>query len=402
MSEPIFNFHDTLLLATAFQSFLFVILLGFAKRDHHVSDWFLIGFFVLQIAIPLHLLITHGDVVSPLVLSYSPTLFNVFNLAFWIEGPMLLWYTRSLLYKEFHFRNKDFAYLLPALLFFVYTVVSFHSLPLADQTDQVIAARTLLAPSLPHTIEAIRETIFVFFGVLCLIEIRHAQQQTHHRYSNIVAIDFVWLGSLITAFMVLRAWSLLIIGLAFVKPDLEPAIFNIMGLAGNYLMFAIVWTLIFYSLTRTDLFRGKFSKLEESDSDEEYEVDPELIQTVRKHIEFHKPYLSQLLNLEQLASQLSMNPRTLSNVIKHGFHTNFYEFINAYRVEEAKALLRDPNYPNRTTIEVLSEAGFNSKATFNAFFKKLVGMTPTQYRSNSEGEDPNLVDELVKRPQPSG
>ena len=304
------------------------------------------------------------------------------------------------MYKEFHFRKKDFMYLTPALLFFIYTVFSFHVLSAAEQSEQIIASRTLLAPSLPHTIEALREMIFVFFGVLCLIEIRHAQEQTHHRYSNIVAVDFFWLGSLITAFMVLRAWNLLIIGLAFVKPDLEPGIFDVMGLTGNYLMFAIVWTLIFYSMTRTDLFRGKFSKTEPALGDDDFEVDPAVIEKVRKHIAFHKPYLSQLLNLEELASQLSMKPRTLSNVIKHGFQTNFYEFINSYRVEEAKALLADPDYPNRTMIEVLGEAGFNSKATFNAFFKKLVGVTPSQYRSTAQNEM-NSATQLAARPEPS-
>jgi AraC-like DNA-binding protein len=383
MSEPVFNFHDTLLLATAFQSFLFVILLGFAKRDHHISDWFLLGFFVLQIAIPLHLLISFGDVISGRVLAYSPTLFRTFELAFWVEGPMLLWYTRSLLYREFHFRKKDFAYLVPALAYLIYTVVTFHTLSSTEQTNMIISERAMLAPSLPHTLEAIREIIFVFFGVLCLSEIRHAQEQTHHRYSNIATVDIFWLGSLITAFMVLRAWSLLIIGLAFLKPDLEPAVFDILGLIGNYSMFAIVWALIFYSLTRTDLFRGKFSKAQHALSDDDFEVDPEVINTVRKHMEFHKPYLSHYLNLEELALQLSMSPRTLSSVIKHGFHTNFYEFINSYRIEEAKVLLADPKYPDRTMIDVLGEAGFNSKATFNAFFKKLVGMTPSQYRTQA-------------------
>jgi AraC-like DNA-binding protein len=43
-------------------------------------------------------------------------------------------------------------------------------------------------------------------------------------------------------------------------------------------------------------------------------------------------------------------------------------------------MLEDGNKPNRTMIEILGDSGFNSKATFNAIFKKLVGMTPTQYR----------------------
>ena len=95
-----------------------------------------------------------------------------------------------------------------------------------------------------------------------------------------------------------------------------------------------------------------------------------------------KPYLSHHLNLDELANQLSMHPRALSVTIKNHFNTNFYEFINSYRIEEAKRIIEDPDQADRTMIDILGEAGFNSKATFNSFFKKIVGMTPTQYKAS--------------------
>ena len=110
--------------------------------------------------------------------------------------------------------------------------------------------------------------------------------------------------------------------------------------------------------------------------------DPVLRRKIERHMQEQKPFLSHYLNLEGLAKQLSMHPRALSVAIKHNFHTNFYEFINTYRIEEAKQLLEDPENPHRTMIDILGDAGFNSKATFNSFFKKLVGMTPTQYKSS--------------------
>jgi len=96
-----------------------------------------------------------------------------------------------------------------------------------------------------------------------------------------------------------------------------------------------------------------------------------------------KPYLYPLLNLDQLASQLSMPPRALSLAIKSQFETNFYEFVNSYRINEAKQILADPQQKHKTMIEISNECGFNSKATYNSFFKKLVGATPSQYRSES-------------------
>ena len=55
--------------------------------------------------------------------------------------------------------------------------------------------------------------------------------------------------------------------------------------------------------------------------------------------------------------------------------------MNSYRIEEAKRVLADPTQKQKTMIEISGDCGFNSKATYNTFFKKLVGCTPTQYRS---------------------
>ncbi|MEM7360036.1 MAG: helix-turn-helix transcriptional regulator [Pseudomonadota bacterium] len=382
MSETVFNFHDTLLLATAFQSFSFILLILFAKRDLHISDYFLIGFFLAQTAIPLHLLISFGEEFRLIALASSPNWFRILDLAFWIEGPLLLWYTRSLLYTEFELERSDCLYLLPALAYLAYSLLTFFSWETAEKVAYVNDYHELIAPSLPHVLEAVRGIVFVVFGILALREILHAQQQTHDRYSNIEKINFVWLGALVAAFMILRTWTLLVVALAFVLPDLGPEFFNVMGLSGNYLMFAIICWLIFFSLTRASIFAGKFSNTRTPNDPQEYEVDPALTHKIELHMQENKPYLEHLLNLEQLANQLSLHPRALSLAIKHNFNTNFYEFINTYRIQEAKILIEDPAYPNRTMIDILGESGFNSKATFNAFFKKLEGMTPTQYRAS--------------------
>jgi AraC-like DNA-binding protein len=94
----------------------------------------------------------------------------------------------------------------------------------------------------------------------------------------------------------------------------------------------------------------------------------------------NKPYLNHLLTLDNLASQLSMGSRNLSSIINRHFGKNFFEFINYYRVEESKRLLLLEENKTVTMLDIMDKAGFNSKATFNTFFKKLVGVTPTQFR----------------------
>ena len=69
-------------------------------------------------------------------------------------------------------------------------------------------------------------------------------------------------------------------------------------------------------------------------------------------------------------------------VINRHFGVNFYEFINQYRVDEAKRMLVSEDYKNTTITDIYLMVGFNSKSVFYTFFKKKVGMTPSQYRRN--------------------
>lgn len=383
MSAHILNFHDTVLLATGFQSLLFIFLILLVKHDRHISDYFLIGFFIAQIAIPMHVLVNYNYEIRILGLEFSPNLFHIFDIAYWIEGPLLLWYTRSILYKNFALRKKDTLYLLPTFIYFIYMSVVFYSLDSADKVQFLALEQNADAPSTQHGIAAVREGLRVFFGVLCLIDIRRARNELRDRFSNIEKIDIGWLSILVVAFTAVRVWILLVVSMAIFLPNLGDSVFNYLGLGGNYLTFALITALMFLSLQRSSIFDGHMTDDLTVSAPDDEELNPELTRRIENHMRNEKPYLLPLLNLDQLASQLSMHPRALSIAIKKHFNTNFYEFVNSYRINEAKLILSDPEQKHKTMIEISGDCGFNSKATYNSFFKKLVGSTPTQYRSEN-------------------
>lgn len=93
-----------------------------------------------------------------------------------------------------------------------------------------------------------------------------------------------------------------------------------------------------------------------------------------------QPYLDPEFTIKAMADQLDMEVRELSLVLNTSFQQNFYDFLNHYRIEKAKDLLKDPGNKKLTILEVLYSVGFNSKSSFNTSFKKLSGLTPTQYR----------------------
>lgn len=93
-----------------------------------------------------------------------------------------------------------------------------------------------------------------------------------------------------------------------------------------------------------------------------------------------KPYLDPTLSLPKLAEKMQLGTHELSYLINVGFNDNFYGFINHYRVEESKRLLTSPLYPPLSMIGIAFEAGFNSKTAFNTAFKKIVGISPSEFQ----------------------
>ncbi len=97
------------------------------------------------------------------------------------------------------------------------------------------------------------------------------------------------------------------------------------------------------------------------------------------YMERAKPFIDPELTLQELADALSLSYHTLSQVINAGFNKNFYSFVNEYRVAEVKRLLAEAEL-EKSVLFLAFEAGFNSKSNFNNIFKKMTGMTPSEYR----------------------
>ncbi|MNY70445.1 Melibiose operon regulatory protein [compost metagenome] len=74
--------------------------------------------------------------------------------------------------------------------------------------------------------------------------------------------------------------------------------------------------------------------------------------------------------------------RELSVLINHQLGQHFYDFVNTYRIENAKEILKDSSKSKVTILEILYEVGFNSKSSFNSAFRKHTGNTPTEYRKS--------------------
>jgi AraC-like DNA-binding protein len=90
------------------------------------------------------------------------------------------------------------------------------------------------------------------------------------------------------------------------------------------------------------------------------------------------------LKLETLAEKLNSNRHFVSQVINQYYKTNFFDFINANRIDEARRLLISD--PELNIIEIAYAVGYNNKVTFNTVFKRFTGVTPSEYRKHNRAQ----------------
>lgn len=92
-----------------------------------------------------------------------------------------------------------------------------------------------------------------------------------------------------------------------------------------------------------------------------------------------QPFLNPNLNLKVLSQTIQIPERQISIAINQNSEQNFYSYINQYRVETVKNMLANNEQAKYSIVGIGEAAGFNSKSSFYTNFKKVTGVTPSQY-----------------------
>lgn len=92
------------------------------------------------------------------------------------------------------------------------------------------------------------------------------------------------------------------------------------------------------------------------------------------------------IKLEDVAYKIAKIPKDVSQTVNQYLNKNFKEYINDIRIESAAKILSDSSKEDWRILDVMYEVGFNSKSSFNTYFKDKYGMTPRQYRKKHIGK----------------
>jgi YesN/AraC family two-component response regulator len=110
------------------------------------------------------------------------------------------------------------------------------------------------------------------------------------------------------------------------------------------------------------------------------EVIRETLIKLNNLMQVEKRYRNEDLSLYDLATELEINRNYLSHILNENLQTNFYNFVNTFRIEEAKEMLLDEKYDYLSIEGIAKNVGFKSRNVFYPVFKKLEGLTPSEYK----------------------
>lgn len=373
----IFNFHDVILMMITLQCALFALLLWLTNRKEIKSTFFLAAFLFAHALIPINELMMWGAEFKDHARQNWSNFYFVPGIAYYLDGPLLFLCIKSLVFRDFILKRVDLLHLLPFAIYCLFIILTFYGNPLSVRIDMLNNLSFVYSNSFV-TVEFFSKLIRVIYAIACFVLINRYGIRLQDKHSNMEKAHISWLRALVMGFMVVMSFELILsASKIFTHYHL---IYFYMGLTRYYTTFLLVNLLVFTSIR----FFGMFEQVNEEELPkkpiDDFSINSEEAESIDKRIKQGQLYMDPDITLDSLADTLEIMPRDLSMIINRHFGANFYTFINSYRIEEAKKMLKDQAMKNITITEIYLAVGFNSKSVFYTFFKKLEGVTPTKYR----------------------
>ncbi len=371
MKTNFLNIHDLVLVLTALECGVLAVLLNLLPAKHIQPRRILAGFFVLiALVLTTTLIVWNGDLKAAAI-NHTPLVVAILAACLLLQGPVLYFYLRSLSQEIKLLRWRNLVHAIPAVLAAILLVVfGIDSLEWQPTTNLSGAENAVVA-----FLWALVKLSPLGYIIACVIAEYKLRENLRDLYADISMSELKLADAVLAGFCIHWLWSLLAY---LLEGMVSAAVSDSLGIIDNYLTVILVNGLFVFGLINTRQLLNVQAipvakPVQPSKMDHKVEV-------IEKAIHEDKLYLENNINLERFAEQIGLKPRDVSAILKMHYQSNFFEFINRYRVEEAKRLLISPDYKDETILEIIYKSGFNSPSAFHRFFKRMVGITPTEFR----------------------
>ena len=382
MDIPVFNVHDLILLMTVVICVILSLLQPIPSGSNPLSHRLLRVFFLCVAVGAACTLLLWSEYIqlhrqTQLLLPYFLT------TAVLAKGPILYLYVKTLTEESFALSRAHAWHLLPiGGIVLALAIFSVDTVTLRFLVPDMSLPMQRFINFLWFTIK----TIPIIYSVAAFRSTCRYQRRLEDHYSDVTTAAPFWLRSLTLGFTIAWGWIMVsnVLGHILALPQAR-----LIGISENYITWGLVVALFSYNVTyahhlvTADLDPGSRIRNDKPSS--------VTVEKILRGIEIDKLYLKKNINIEEFSKKIDVPYREVSVVINKHFGTNFFEFINMHRVEEAKRMLSSKKFNRLTILDILLESGFNSKSAFQRFFKRLVGMSPSNYRKVSQAQVGELM-----------
>ncbi|MDR7092091.1 helix-turn-helix domain-containing protein [Cellvibrio fibrivorans] len=375
MKTNFLNIHDLVLVLTAVECCVLAVLLNLLPAKHVQPRRILSGFFLLiALVLTTTLIVWNGDLKTTPI-NHSPFIITILSACLLLQGPVLYFYMRSLSQKVELLRWRNLVHLVPSLIAAILLVVfDINSVEWQPATELAGAENAAVA-----FVWALVKLSPLGYIIACVIAEYKLRDNLKHLYADISMSELKLADVVLAGFCLHWLWSLLAY---LLEGWVSASVSDTLGIIDNYLTVMLVNGLFVFGLINTRQLLSVHvvptaKPVQPTKMDHKVAI-------IEKAIHEDKLFLESNINLERFAEQIGLKPRDISAILKMHYQSNFFEFINRYRVEEAKRLLVLPELKDETILEIIYKSGFNSPSAFHRFFKRMVGVTPTEYRQRGD------------------
>jgi len=308
-----------------------------------------------------------------------PTFFGTRYGSWFLLGPLTYFYFKSITDRSWRFSRTDTIQLLPFIvsaiilpLFFKEAIsnrqVDYGMLSVFDHREKIISPIQYL-----YSYIFILQFIHLGFYVLKNLNlVRKYEVGLTAEYANI-DLKVKWLKVFNFLFLLILSFSAVFLYLLLVTDVYRRYLDYIYVLPMGVLFYLISYYLMGTEWKSID---EKISKYAGSSLDIDHV--PHYRERLDCLINEERIYLRNDIRLADLAKMLDLRTYHLSQLINQFYGVSFFDFINGFRVEEAKNIIKQN--PELTLLEAAYQSGFNNKTSFINAFKKFEKVTPSSYK----------------------
>lgn len=368
------NFWETIFLFFAFQAFILSFLFFFKKKGDKIANKLLSVFAGLFGYNILHNALYWSD---NLLSSQFIHLNYTVTFPWVLYGPILFFYARRVIHKS-SFKIFDLAHFIP-FFFIVINRFRFYFTSTEEKINIINNgnATDLFIYKDQYTIKIIVVLMLSYCIYIGFSLKNYLRSRNQSRWLSWLTISFSGYVLSFISYFVLVSFDLL---------SKESDYFI------GFSMIFFIGLLTYFGFVQPDVFNGlsmdnviPFKKYQKTGLKENLSIEykSKLIDVM----ENEKPYLDNELRLDHLADKLNLSRHHISQVINEHFDSNFFDFINSFRIEEAKRMLNNNDELNIS--DVLYSSGFNNRVSFYKAFKKFTRVTPSEFKSLNEQNSNN-------------